>query len=209
MYLQTTPSHKATVDLFEKHNLKPVRFQWFMMRELQGSLPDPQWQPGICVQTFDTLDDLDAILCATDEAFQDHWGHVDRSGDPDRIERFRHSIENNDDHDPALWYLAMDGDEIAGVSLCSPNLGPDRLTGVVETLGVRRPWRRQGLGLALLHHSFQQFQARGYKKVGLGVDSQNLSRATRLYRKAGMEVVNEIAMYEKELRSGEELSKQT
>jgi ribosomal protein S18 acetylase RimI-like enzyme len=103
----------------------------------------------------------------------------------------------------------VDGEEIAGLALCSPTLGPDRSTGVVETLGVRRPWRRKGLGLALLQHAFSEFHARGHKQVGLGVDSKNLSGATRLYKKAGMQVTQELAVYEKELRAGEELSKQS
>ena len=170
--------------------------------------PDP---PGLMVsriQTQQGFDDLEAILRAVDEAFEDHWGHVDRSGDQERIRRFRHSVETDEDHDPSLWYLAMDGNEIAGVALCASRLGADRETGMVNTLGVRRPWRRQGLGLALLHHAFGEFFTRGYQRVGLGVDTQNLSGATRLYEKAGMQVDRELVVYEKELRPGEELSKQ-
>jgi mycothiol synthase len=209
MYLQTVPSHQATVDLFEKRGLIPLRYSWFMMRGLGETLPDAVWPQGIQIQTYIDHPELETILGAVDEAFEDHWGYVDRSGDAERIERFRHSTENNEEFDPSLWYLAMDKGEIAGFALCSKSLGPDKSTGVVETLGVRRPWRRQGLALALLHHVFGEFQSRGYNHVGLGVDSQNLSGATRLYKKAGMEVTNEFVVYEKELRAGEELSLQS
>jgi ribosomal protein S18 acetylase RimI-like enzyme len=209
MHLQTTPSHKATVDLFERHHLRPVRFSWFMMRSLDGVLPVPIWTANIRIQSYKEYPDLETILKAVDDAFKDHWGHVDRSGDAERIERFRHSIESNEEFDPSLWYLAMDGDEIAGVALCNPSLGADKNVGVVDQLGVRRPWRRQGLALALLHQVFGEFQQRGYKQVGLGVDAQNLSGATRLYKKAGMQVTHEFAVYEKELRPGEELSKRS
>ena len=78
----------------------------------------------------------------------------------------------------------------------------------LERRTVPRRQRRQGLGLALLHHAFSSFHKRGLKKAGLGVDTQNLSGATRLYTKAGMHVTHEFAIYEKELRAGEELSKQ-
>ena len=37
-----------------------------------------------------------------------------------------------------------------------------------------------------------EFQSRGYKHVGLGVDSQNLSGATRLYKKAGGLVLSTV-----------------
>jgi len=209
MYLQTIPTHELTVHLFEKKELNPVRYSWIMMKDLDEDTPEPTWPEGITIQTFADFNDLETVIEVLDEAFADHWGYVDRSGDPERMKRIRYQIENDEDFDPSLWILAMDGDEIAGVSLCDPKLGTDRETGMVEQLGVRRPWRKQGLGLALLHYSFGEFLNRGYKRVALGVDTQNLSGATRLYKKAGMEVAREFVVYEKELRPGEELSKQS
>jgi GNAT superfamily N-acetyltransferase len=208
MYVQASQSHKPTINLLNRAGLTPIRYSWFMMRELADRVTQPAWPDGLKLTTYQEYCDLEAILNAADEAFEDHWGHVDRSGDPERIERFRHSIESDPDFDPSIWYLVLDGDEIAGVALCNPRLGPDRETGIVDVLGVRRHWRRKGLGLALLNHTFAEFLQRGYKRVGLGVDSQNLSGATRLYKKAGMEITSELVMYEKELRSGEELGRQ-
>jgi len=74
---------------------------------------------------------------------------------------------------------------------------------------VRRPWRRKGLGLALLLHSFGEFYRRGRRRVGLGVDAQSLTGATRLYEKAGMRVARVYNTYEKELRPGVDLSTQS
>jgi ribosomal protein S18 acetylase RimI-like enzyme len=73
---------------------------------------------------------------------------------------------------------------------------------------VLRPWRRRGLGLALLRHSFQEFFRRGRRKVGLGVDASSLTGATRLYEKAGMrsDEHHKSARFEKELRPGIDLS---
>ena len=73
----------------------------------------------------------------------------------------------------------------------------------------RKTLRRKGLGMALLFHSFREFYRRGIYKVGLGVDSQNLTGATRLYKRAGMYAVLQHDTYEKELRPGEELSTQS
>jgi ribosomal protein S18 acetylase RimI-like enzyme len=75
----------------------------------------------------------------------------------------------------------------------------------VQSLGVRRPWRRQGLALALLHHLFGASYRRGITKVGLGVDTESLTGATRLYEKAGMQIYRQWDTYEKELRPGEDL----
>jgi ribosomal protein S18 acetylase RimI-like enzyme len=111
--------------------------------------------------------------------------------------------------DPTLIFLAMDGDQIAGVSLCRPHSQYDSELGWVRSLGVRRPWRKRGLGLALLRHSFNEFYRRGKRKVGLGVDSQNLTGALRIYENAGMHVAQAEDYYEKELRAGTEISVQS
>ena len=112
-------------------------------------------------------------------------------------------------YDPSLWFVAVDGDEIAGVSLCRPHWTEDLQMGWINTLGVRRPWRRQGLGQALLHASFNAFYQRGTLKVGLGVDASSLTGATRLYEKAGMLVFRQNNQFEKEMRPGIELGTTT
>ena len=62
-----------------------------------------------------------------------------------------------------------------------------------------KAWRRRGVGLALLRHTFREFHLRGDTHVGLGVDAENPTGATRLYERAGMRVINELVLYEKEL----------
>ena len=74
--------------------------------------------------------------------------------------------------------------------------------GWIRTLGVRRPWRQRGLGEAILLHSFGEFYKRSKTTIGLGVDAQNPTGATRLYQKVGMFAASEFVTYEKELRSG-------
>jgi len=58
-------------------------------------------------------------------------------------------------------------------------------------------------------HFMGEFYRRGVRKVGLGVDSQNLTGATRLYERAGMPIALQHDTYEKELRAGEDLSTQS
>jgi ribosomal protein S18 acetylase RimI-like enzyme len=73
----------------------------------------------------------------------------------------------------------------------------DPAFGWVEVLGVGRPWRGRGLGLALLRHAFVEFAARGATRVGLGVDAENTTGAVRLYERAGMQPVRRQDVYEK------------
>jgi GNAT superfamily N-acetyltransferase len=139
------------------------------------------------------------------ETFSDHWGHIDRPFD-EEMARWSHWMEESgSEYDPSLWFLALDGDEIAGVSLNWPRAPGGQEIGWVQVLGVRRPWRKRGLGLALLLHTFGEYYRRGQRRIGLGVDAESLTGATRLYEKAGMTVARTDNAYEKELRPGEDL----
>lgn len=92
--------------------------------------------------------------------------------------------------------MVWSGDEIAGGTICEAEYYG---MGWVRSLFVRRPWRRHGLGMALLLNAFRQFHERGERRVGLGVDAESPTGATRLYERAGMKVVEELAIYRKEL----------
>ena len=192
-------------ELLESAGFKLVRYIWRMMIELDSPPPEPKWPGGISVRTFVPGEDDRPMVAAIREAFRDHWGYVEQPFE-EELEEWRHWMEESEDFDPTLWFLALDGDEIAGFSLCWPKVPEDPQMGSVDELGVRRPWRRRGLALALLHHSFGEFYRRGKAKVVLGVDSESLTGATRLYEKAGMHVDREYLNYEKELRPGVDLA---
>jgi len=186
--------------LFEQHGFSIVRSTWRMEIEMEQTPPEPVLPQGIIIRTFVPGQDERATFAANDEAFRDHWGHVPGNYD----EWLRWAIER-EDFDPTLYFLACDNDQIAGVSLCLPKPA----LGWVDDLSVRRPWRHKGVGLALLQHTFREFYRRGVHKVALDVDSQNLTGATRLYHRAGMHIARRFNTYEKEIRSGVELSTQT
>jgi mycothiol synthase len=88
---------------------------------------------------------------------------------------------------------------VAGASLNYPERAGDPGQGWVGTLGVRRAWRRRGVGEALLRRSFALLHARGLRKVRLGVDAENLTGATRLYERVGMNVLRRSNTWEREL----------
>ena len=52
---------------------------------------------------------------------------------------------------------------------------------------------------ALLRHSFAELYARGKRRVGLGVDAQNVTGALRLYERVGMRAVRRYGIWQKEL----------
>jgi mycothiol synthase len=176
-------------EMHEAEGYQPVRFSWRMEITLNGAPQAPKFPEGIELRPFSMEQDR-AVYEAHEEAFSDHWGHVRRP-----YEEWVHRFE---DRDPSLWFIAWDGDQVAGYSLCRFRMG----IGWVGTLGVRRAWRKRGLGEALLLHSFNEFYKRDMKVIGLGVDAANPTGATRLYQKAGMKIAAEYVIYEKELRPG-------
>jgi mycothiol synthase len=185
----------AAGQLHENEGYKPIRYHWHMETELSEVPEVPSLPAGIELRPFVLDEHNRAVYEAHEEAFSDHWGHVRGSFDD-----WNHHMIEREDLDPSLWFIAWDGDQIAGYSLCRYRME----SGWVGTLGVRRAWRKRGLGEALLLHSFGEFYKRGTKTIGLGVDAQSPTGATRLYQKAGMHVAAEFVTYEKELRAGRE-----
>lgn len=205
MRSSTLSTFKPGHQLLQGMGMQVVRHFWRMVIDLDEPPTPVTWPAGIQVATYAETKDLTAVYRATNDAFRDHWGHVEQPEEAG-VQRWQHWTENDPQFDPALWFLAMEGDEIAGVSLCRPCSYDNPDMGWVNTLGVRREWRRQGLGLTLLQHSFVELYKRGQRRVGLGVDAANITGATRLYEKAGMAVARQYDTYEKVLRPGRDLS---
>jgi mycothiol synthase len=181
--------------MHETEGYRPIRFSWHMDVQLEEAPREPAWPEGIELRPFVLTEHNHRLYEAHEEAFSDHWGHT-----PHTFEDWQHHMSGREDHDPSLWFVAWDHDQIAGYSLCRYRMGH----GWVGTLGVRRAWRKRGLGEALLLHSFGEFYKRGISTIGLGVDAESPTGATRLYKKAGMKIAAEYVIYEKELRPGRE-----
>lgn len=194
--------------LFEDMGYAHIRSSYHMLIEMDGLVPEPVWSEGITLRTFNPETDAEAVYRAETESFRDHFGFVEEPFE-EGFKSFKHFQIEYESFDPTLLFLAMDGNEIAGINICRPNSYDDPNLGWVSTLGVRRPWRKRGIGLALLRHSFNEFYRRGRRKVGLGVDALNLTGALRLYENAGMHVHKSFDLYEKELRPGTEISVQS
>ncbi len=181
--------------LLESKGYAPVRGVYVMETELEETPPAPHWPAGISVGTFVRGRDERATYEAVEDAFRDLWGRPRNT-----FENFVRETEK-ESFDPSLWFLAEAGDEIAGVTLCKTLAGE----GWVTVVGVRRPWRKRGLGLALLRHAFAEYHRRGVRKVLLSVDAESITGAPRLYGRAGMHVRESYVIRLKELRPGVDL----
>jgi mycothiol synthase len=206
IHRQAEKSRKLLEDLGYRY----IRSFYRMAIEMDGPAPEPVWPAEITLRTYNPETDVEAVYRADTESFRDHFGFIEEPFE-EGLKRFKHFVMEAEDFDPTLLFLAMDGRsaEIAGFNICRSQSHDDPDMGWVGTLGVRRPWRKRGIGLALLRHSFNEFYRRGKRKVGLAVDAENLTGALRLYESAGMHVYMAFDQYEKELRAGTEISVQS
>jgi len=194
------------LNAIERTGARRVRIGNRMRIDLEERPEAPEWPEGIRVRSFDSERDLRPLVAAFEEAFRDHWGFVESPLD-ESVARWRDGIAADGERfDPSLWFLAVDGDEIAGFALCSDDIAGDETRSELDPFGVRKAWRRRGLGLALLKHAFLVLFERGKTAVELDMDSENLTGALRLYERAGMHVIRQQAIYEKELRAGIDLA---
>lgn len=196
----------AQAELLASRGFKVVRHLFEMGIDFTQAPPAAVWPDGIRLEPFDAERDVVKIYQAHEEAFSDHFGHVEEEFEAG-LKRFRHLlVEEGSEFDKDLWFVAMDGDDVAGylVGRKKPH-EEGSLLGWINILGVRRPWRKRGLGLALLHHSFAEFYKRGWMRAELDVDASSLTGAVHLYERAGMQVARRHDRYALELRPGKEL----
>ena len=159
--------------------------------EMAELSPAAVWPEGIVARPVQPNQDEQATY-ATDEAASLDKGYANPLSFDSWTKRMSLHTER---FDPNLWFLACHGEEVVGVALNF--FLPEQNCGLIDHLGVRRQWRGQGIGLALLQHSFAAFFARGVPKVQLSVDSGSLTNAPRLYEKAGMKTVQTYHIYSK------------
>lgn len=189
----TSETDARIVDAFAGAGFEPVRHSYRMEIDLADAGRAPAWPDGVAVRAA-TDDDHRPVYAAVVEVWQDTNDPVDET-----FEEWAHWHVQRDSYDPGLWFLADAGGELAGFSVCRPD-PVDPAAGYVALLGVRRPWRRQGLGEALLLHSFEAFRRKGFTRGTLGVDASSVTGATRLYERAGMRVYRDTVFLERPVR---------
>ena len=125
----------------------------------------------------------------------DHWGGFDASD-----ATFAQWLDSPD-FDPTLFVIAWDGDEIAGAVINSidesENRELNRRRGLLDSVFVRRPWRRRGLAAALVARSLVVLRDRGMTSAWLGVDADNPTGALGVYERAGFAVHSRAIAYRK------------
>ncbi len=96
-------------------------------------------------------------------------------------------------YDPKFWYVAWDGDEIAGQVFLVIENGEV----YVDQVSVRPAWRRRGLGRALLTRALQDVRDRDAKMIWLDTYAEYPTRAVDMYRSLGFYISKVFPRYRK------------
>jgi ribosomal protein S18 acetylase RimI-like enzyme len=171
-----------------------ARSSYTMEIELRDAPARPQLPGSLALQPYREDADEEGVRSAVNESFAEDWYFH-----PVSESNFREFYLKARGYDPSLWLLARDGDEIAGLVLAYADRVGEEGLGWVGTLAVRPRWRRRGLGEALLRAAFEALYERGRRRVGLGVDAENVTGALRLYERVGMRVIRQSDNWVREL----------
>jgi mycothiol synthase len=178
---------RGAAALYVAAGYEPVLHGADMVRPDLEDIPEAPLPEGLVVRT-PREDEMRKVWEADQEAFRDHLGAAPPGeSDYDGFLSFPYN-------DPTLWRIAWDGGEVAGQVRSYIN-GPEneamgRRRGYTESISVRRPYRRRGLARALIVQSLHAVKERGMEQAALGVLTENLHGAFRLYESCGFRVVH-------------------
>ena len=182
-------------DWLQAQGAVEIRRFWRMLIDFDDTPPSvPGPAAGVTVRLArDDEADLRTIFQITDTSFAEHFGHTDER----TCERWIEHWQARKGFDPTLWWVAELNDEPVSVLLAQTlSVAGGGSHGHVGTLGTLKEARGKGIGTLLLRTAFHEFHHRGYRKVTLGVDSENGTGAVRLYESVGMHAAAVWPLYE-------------
>ena len=172
---------KEAIALYERHGLAPIRY----FAELIRPLAEPVAEltvPGIDIVPWEEARSEEARLLMN-LAFRDHWGSTPR----DRA-AWDHLVGGTGTR-LDLSYLALAGDRLVGVTINSHYPSDQEVTGRrdgwIGHLGTHPEFRKRGIASALIERSCAHFSESGFNHAMIGVDSDSLTGAYRLYESLG------------------------
>lgn len=190
--IEAQPPQVDRIELLEAAGFAPTRRFHELRRDLSHPLAAPAPPDGITIRRWDDRWS-EPTRHAHIEAFADHWG-----SDPPDEEAWRHHfVGPNFRADLSL--VALGDDEVVGYLLADVWEQDWDVKGYREawigTLGTRRPWRGRGVASALVLACMQRMRVAGMEFAAIGVDSESLTGADRLYAQLGFELQRVLVRY--------------
>jgi mycothiol synthase len=189
---------------FRRLGLTVARDNFTMVHANLPSVTPSPLPEGVQLRTYRRGEDEEAWWQAWTEAFSDHWGQMSL-----RLDFWRWYTQRPTFF-PRLSLVAATGPnqaEVAGFCHCriegQPGAPTGGRSGMLRWVGVRRAWRRRGLGDALTRAGLIVLREAGAERVFLGVDHGSWTGADRLYERNGFTVAQRNLYFRRELSLAE------
>lgn len=160
---------------------------------------DRTLEAGITIKPFPDL--LDSDPDAKQKLYDLYWlvwDDVPSTHDikPQALDRWWTMMTTAPHSLPEGWYVAVDGDDYAGLTmLVKDSTNPDRL--LTQLTGVKRSHRRMGIAMALKLHAFEFAKAYGAKRIE--ADNEENNPMLQINYKLGFQPLPARLVYEKHL----------
>lgn len=186
----TADVNQQMIEVLEELGFQKIKYVYNMQKQMDAPPPPARLPEGISVRNPKPgTDDLEIY-----EVIQSAFERPGRTRP--LFDDWKNFMLREDIFKPELWFLAMQENKLVGACLCYQYSDTDM--GWVRQLGVLESVRRSGLGSALLQIAFREFYERGFRKVGLAVESEN-QRAIRFYENVGMKQTRCYVEYSREV----------
>jgi ribosomal protein S18 acetylase RimI-like enzyme len=179
-------SEVAMRKAYERAGLHVETVYWRMILTFEPDVePEQAIVPdGYEIRPVDPNDD--AVMAIGHALYRDTFSEHHGFADTDTtLEDYAANWRGAESYDPSAWWFAYEGDEPVGM-LLGDNRRAEQGHGYVRSIGVHKSQRGRGLARALLLTAFGHWHAAGRRGVQLGVDTGNVTGATRLYESVGM-----------------------
>ncbi|HOY78047.1 MAG TPA: GNAT family N-acetyltransferase [Hyphomonadaceae bacterium] len=153
-----------------------------MRRELSEPIEVPVWPADVTFQTLGAKPDKKHAKAAHSVLESGFW---EGGGGAPIFPRWWKALRKDSEFDPALVFLAFEGNEVIGMAQCWTSA-------FVKDLAIHPRARKRGIGRALMLTAFDAFAKRGAAYVDLKVREEN-ETAQRLYTSLRMRIVSRDA----------------
>lgn len=153
-----------------------------LRRELRGAIAHPRPPAGMSLATLPPKPEIGLVKAVHSVLEAGFW---EGGGGAPNFRRWWKALRKDREFDPALVFLAMDAQGVAGMAQCWTSA-------FVKDLAVHPRARGRGIGRTLMLAAFHAFAMRGATHVDLKVREEN-AVALALYHSLGMTVVSREA----------------
>lgn len=196
----TARSNRAErIALLERQGFQPCRYFFRMARSLAEPIQEPQLPQGFILRNSNPNVDAPTWVEMFNQTFIDHWNHRDLT-----LEQLNHELKDPN-YNSELDFIAIAPDKTFA-AFCYCHISPEenarsgRNEGWIAVLGVRRGFRKQGLGRAMLLAGLHALKTAGVETAKLGVDADNPNGALKLYKSVGFYPLHTTVVYRKNLK---------